>query len=629
MQLDRYNPPWVAVDVEGSGSHPDDGATISSVGLAWPGTTIALPFDQGTHKLDHEQLDLLTGGENPNYGRDVWIGLLLWLRKQRIVMHNGKYDLEMFATGTREWGGTLELGFDLIDNLWWDTMVAEHILEPKQLIGLDDIGRRIGYGGKTGRDELKAWLQKHKHASSRYDLVPWPILKNYLEGDMGLTVAVVQDQQRRLAEMGDDAPYDRLEREFALTRTLTRMEMRGVGYDDEMSQAAADELLRRADELEKRVPYKADVNGAKAYYFGKLGLQPLKRTDVKGDPKLDEEQIRVWIKDGVEYAEELYDITRARRAVSMYYNGWVEKLGKDGRLRTEYKQTKVKSGRMSVGRIQLQAMPKGDKYSRRGSQERLAIFQDIPDVRSLLRAREGCGVWNIDLSQAELRVASRYSHCNKMLDMLLGGHDAHGHTTETVLRTPRDDPHFKFRRDIGKRLNFAAIFMVGGQTFKEQLEELADIYLPLEECHQMVYAWRREYPEFEQKYRQSERFVKRKGYVPILPNSPYAMRSYFKLPQFGPFTGKPDYERTAWNRIVQGSLAEAFKMWMVEIEKRWPGYMILTIHDSVLLEAPLDEGQQVASEVAAYGGELMTELFDVPMKCDIDVYVGPKEAAAA
>src|SRR5690606_37433212 len=121
-----------------------------------------------------------------------------------------------------------------------------------------------------------------------------------------------------------------------------------------------------------------------------------------------------------------------------------------------------------------------------GEDEDLPIFKDIPPVRSLVLPRDGYGVWSLDLAQAELRVASKYSGCQKMLERLLNGGDPHGDVAEEVLLTPRDAPNFKTQRDIAKRVNFGGIFMVGGRRFQETLAKLANIHMPLHECERIV-----------------------------------------------------------------------------------------------------------------------------------------------
>jgi DNA polymerase I-like protein with 3'-5' exonuclease and polymerase domains len=605
------NLPWVTLDTETSGLHFDDGARVACVALAAPGWSIALPFDQGVRdKFPTTQLDLLSSDVDPNLSRDAWEELCEWCTQQSIIFQNAKYDLHMMRAGTRHWAGV-----DLIDNFYWDTMLAQGILDPLHARGLDATADRLGFGGKVGLEAVKDWLKRRKYPPHRYDLVPWDIIRQYVTKDAIDTALIYENEQERLEAM-DPAEaehfYDRIERAFSLMRALYMMERRGIGYDDERSIQAAEMLEQRADEIEATMPFKVQPKIAERYFYDELGLEPAYRKsgeNWKHVRTLDEEQVRRWRKDGVPWAEEFSLVTKIRRAVSMWYRGYPEKIGPDGRLRTSFKQGDVKSGRMSVERVQLQAMPKADKYNAVGSRDRLAVFEGVPDVRDLVRAEEGYGLWNLDLSQAELRVATRYSGCVKMAEQLANGIDSHGEVTN-VLKVMPDDPRWKQQRDIAKRLNFGGIFMIGGETFQNTLAKLADIHLPVEDCEEYVRGWRQMYPEFEIAFKMAMRKFERDGYVRLLPKTPLEEKSYYNRQR--------DWPRTAWNRMVQGSLAVAFGYWLGEIERRWPGAMILTVHDSVVLECLLDEGDQIASEIAAFGAELMTDLFDTEMKVDTD-----------
>jgi DNA polymerase I-like protein with 3'-5' exonuclease and polymerase domains len=607
-------PEWVVVDTETSGLHPDDHARVACVAITWPDPlqpgvhlTRAFPFDQGVRdKFPTTQLDFdFDGlGEDPNLDGYAWRELCEWLTRQQLVFHHAKYDLCMMRVGTRHWPGV-----DLVEQLHWDTMLAQRVLDPLERASLDLTCRRLGLGAKQNLDALKTWLKKHKHPPHRYDLVPWPIIKDYVVGDTEMTADLFVHQQDRLE--GDLAGIERVHRMLDQTKALYRMEERGVAYEDELSLQAAAKLEKMADEVEARMPFHCVKGEAHDYFFRKMRLEADRHSEKTGRPSLDEEQVRKWKHQDVPWAAEYAQVTKYRRAVSMWYRGYPEKIGVDGRLRTVYRQGQaldgkdawVKSGRMSVERVQLQAIPKKDKN-----------IEGIPGVRELIRAEEGMGLWNLDLSQAELRVASHYAQCVEMLRQLAEGQDIHGNTTKGVIKVDgqtidEQHPLWKEKRDIAKRLTFGGIFQIGGETFQKTLSKLADIHLPLEECYEMVSGWRRMYPEFGYAYRRADRKAATDGYVRLLPNTDFEIRSYFR---------ETDYTNTGWNRMVQGSLAEAFMMWLAEVEKRWPGFIILTVHDSIVMECRLDEGDQIAAEVAEYGATMMTDLFGTTMKVDVD-----------
>lgn len=629
MQLDLPDrPPWVVLDTETSGLHPDDGARVACVSVTWPDTsadsfwefydtgepipllTKAFPFDQGVRdKFDFQQFELGLFGaeEDPNLPKEAWDALLDWLQRQNLVYHGGKFDMHMMRVGTRHWRGV-----DLGPQFHWDTMIANRVLDPLHDVGLDTSCDRLGLGKKVGVDRVVAWLLAHKYPKRRYDLVPWDIIRPYVEGDTEMGAALYLHQCRRISTSPAarrQAWDSRIREKFDLLMALYRMEERGIGYEENLSREAAEVLEARAVEIEKRMPFRCTEKEGKKYFFQEQGLPADRYTEKREEPCLDEEQVRKWAVQGIPWAKEYSDVTRARRAVSMWYRGYPDKMGLDGRLRTNFKPTSVKSGRMSVERVQLQAIPKKDKYKDIVSGEMHAIYEGVPGVRELLRPADGCGLWSLDLSQAELRVAAKYAQCRNMLRMLAEGADMHAETCKGTMHIDPDHPLWKEKRDIAKRLNFGGIFMIGWETFQATLSKLANIHLDEQECRKIVSAWRRLYPEFRHAYNKAQDHAKKHGWVEVVRDSPYARKSWF---------GPRDWPNTAWNREVQGSLAEIFGIWMGETEKRWPGYLILTIHDSLVLECKLDEGDQIAREVAAFGVELFSNAFSIDMRVDTD-----------
>ncbi len=615
--------PWAVIDVEASGLYPDDGARIGCVSVTWPTSppgakltyrTRSMPFDQGVRdKFPTTQMDLFEG-DDPNLPESAWRELCEWAQRQKqLGYHNAKYDMTMMRTGTRHWEG---VDLSLVDT--WDTMIVQRELSPTEPVGLDAVAKRLQLptAGKAGLDGVKGWLLQNRYPKTRYDLVPWHIIRLYVETDTAITAELKDFQERAITGMqlneGVIDPMPSIRRRLEMMRVLYYLEWRGIGYDAARSMEAAAVLEERAKAYEDVLPFPPTPDGAKRWFVDKCGLDVDRRSEKTGKPSIDEEQVRKWQSQGVEYAREYSLATKARRAVSMWYRGYAEKLGSDGRLRTSFKQTHVKTGRMSVERVQLQAMPKRDKRKAIGSSEELPIYEGLPDVRDLITAKPGHGVWSMDLSQAELRVAAKYARCEKMLQRILSGADVHGETCQEVLHVGPDDPEFKYKRDIAKRTNFSAVFMVGPEKFQATIARQADIHLPLHECQRIIRAWRANYPEFEATYKKADRLAAKRGWVRLLPNTEYEVRSFF---------GPRDWPHTAWNRIVQGSLAEAFQLIMIGVERQWPGYMVMTIHDSIWLECPEDEGDGISAEVAEWVGEFATELFDFPMSMDTERYV--------
>lgn len=635
----------VATDTETSGLHPDNRlpeggrCRVAVVSLAWcdeDGThTRAYPFDQGIRdKLSGSQ-DTLFATADPNLGEEDWIRLLDWLSKQRLVFHNAKFDLLFLRAGTRHWDGV-----DLAPYTIWDTMVAAKAFDPLEPVSLDDVERR--YFGTTTKKDTDAGVKRAIAAlpkgtrrtggEGNHDLIDWESMKEYAANDARLTIEAYWFQQEVLDLNDGSVDLREVAEGQQLVQALHAIERRGISFDTKLAELATERLTKRMAELEAEIPFSTTPAGAKHFYFDQCGYKPFHETD-KGAPQFALEDQALAVGQGWPHAAEYAELQKIKKAVSMWYEGWALMTGDDGRIRTTYRQGKVRTGRLSVERVQLQAIPKDDKAIELPGGDR------IPKVRALFKPEDGHILWNLDLGQAELRIASHYAGCEEMSVKLQAGADLHGDTTRQIFGIePGRDPgrvehnykkcicpvckEFDVKRDIAKRLTFGGIFQIGAKKFAETLASLAGIYMTEGECKPIVDNWRRMYPEFGVAYRQSEQLVRRQGWVPLL-NGRY--RSYFRT------EGYPiDYPNSAWNRRVQGSLAKFNQLWLIAAEG-WmadlPGHVVLNVHDSIVLEVPEGDDEEIAQEVASRTSAMASEMFETPMTVDVKgwEYAGENE----
>jgi DNA polymerase-1 len=88
-------------------------------------------------------------------------------------------------------------------------------------------------------------------------------------------------------------------------------------------------------------------------------------------------------------------------------------------------------------------------------------------------------------------------------------------------------------------------------------------------------------------------------------------------------------ERMAQNAPVQGSAADVFKLAMVELDRAIEdaglrARMILTVHDELVLEVPLDERDRVDPLVR----EVMESVCELKVPLVVDLGFGPTWAEA-
>lgn len=297
----------VAVDTETSGSHPDDGARVATVSVAWFDPVdgrpreYAFPFDQGNRpgKPEWTGQETLFGVEDVNLPLEAWVHLMYWLRRQWLIMNPALFDAPMIRAGTRMaetdrwWTGPR-----LIDRVRWDTMIGSKEIYPLEmqalkvqavrlelLKGTEWAERNGGWEhGIEARDQerVKAHLSKIKvksggtaHSTGRWDLGDWDAIGPYAALDALETLLLYRHQRQRL-EQGRDGSLGPaakvaakwIPRELRKQKVLYCMMERGVGFDRGKCLAAAAEITKARDLVATELPFKPTINAARQYWFG-------------------------------------------------------------------------------------------------------------------------------------------------------------------------------------------------------------------------------------------------------------------------------------------------------------------------------------------------------------------------
>ena len=580
-------------------------------------------------------------------GLDHWVRLLRWLQQRRtLVMHNAKFDMWVAAVGARDelvldclksqpgmsgemsvaWaemqlaqgrpiGSLLSVDLDrMADGTLRpvsgirDTMLVQAFFEPMESVALKKTGKRIlrRDADTAQADLLNAMKKQGVGLTKRYDLVPWKIMGRYAADDAELTL-LLDEHQQRCIEVGDVPPRcdEQIAKDAELMRVLYRMERRGVEYDVASSRQGADDLHRHMAQIASATPFDPGrLADAKRFFFapeaeGGLGQIPLKVTEAKREPCLDEAQLRLFVQRGLPYAAEYDEWSHCRSAVGKWYRGWAERTGPDGRLRTVFKQCAIEeeragargggaiSGRLAVGRAQLQAIPHNHQLP--------GPVRDRP-VRGLLKAKPGHALYEMDLPQGEVRIATVVVDCQAMWDVIDSGLDLHGENAKRIFGITEDDPRFDEYRGVAKRIVFGTLYAAGVRTLRKQILEFTGVDYSEADTRAAKEEFERLYPEFPRVARKIQRKADRllggPGYVTLIDGR----RRWF---------GPDEFSYKAFNAVIQGDLAQSGKDWMIRVERELPGIQLLAIHDSDLIEVPdTDEGYAMALRVAEIGKEV-------------------------
>jgi DNA polymerase I-like protein with 3'-5' exonuclease and polymerase domains len=576
----------VTCDTETSGLYPDDGARVSAVSVAWRNDvggieSRAFPFDQGA--LDKPGIGTPSLFEvDTNLGEREWHELMKWLFQQNVVMHHAKFDLQILHAGHRVYGG----GVDLSAAVIWCTQVAQWVIDPEHSSSLKPTSARLwGEDERAEQDAIKPLLAKN---GNRFDLLPWDVLWPYAAKDAELTLRLYEWQLNWLQERdGVEAAeiFEQLDLEFAVSRTLTRMAYRGIGYDSPRSLEEAAKARSMLAQLQNALPFKPTPMGARRYFFDTLKAMPHCVTKENKTPSVAECCVRSLIAQRVPHADEFAALQKVQHAIGTWYEGYAMATGADGRLRTDFKQAGTSTMRFASKRVNLQAIPQDFRLER---------LEGIVTPRSLFMAKEGYELWEFDLAQAEARVAAKVAKCVPWLEMFESAEPRDLHS-ETAIRLFGDAEYE--HRQLAKRANFSLIYGVGPTTFKRDTEKQAGLILTEYEARSIVESWRKLYPEFGRAAKRWERTATTQGRVQLLDG---------RWRYFAPH----EELHKAFNAVIQGSIAQFVKRWMVATDEY--ADVLLQIHDSIVVEVDKNS-EDVIDTIVETGTWMATEFFEVPM----------------
>ena len=650
----------IALDTETSGLHVDDGARVAVVSiafeidLAWDSAltlhgdqtetsnkpvtgvekyfdshtvnlvSFAFPFDQGVANTgkpeDTGQQSFFD--QSDNLDRGEWEALLKWLElvgPNGFIFHNAKFDLHMMFAGVRRWP---KVGIDLARWLKWDTQNVCHLAWPQaRTTSLKPTAKRLWGIKETTESELvQTYLRQAKLPAGRWDLVPWDVIAPYAQQDARLTYRLYK-HQTHLLETGQLAPWlsalddneltaqEAIDRRLAVTLMLYRVEQRGLPFDDAKAAEIGKTIDLKVAELQQRLPFKPPtLPMAKHYWFGLgdkngvigLGLKPYAFTQ-SGLAQVNAQTIDKMVADKVKGASDWRDLQKLQTVGSRWYHGWSSMVGEDGRLRAAFRQNGTISGRFSVERVQLQAIPHNYRLTNE-------VLKGIPTPRQLIAdgVPDGYELWELDLAQAELRVAALYADCARMLELIRNGDDLHGDAATQLFNVKPEDPNWGEMRNVAKRANFSLIFGVGPDKLRGDIEAQTGIVLGRDETRDLVYAWHNLYPEYHRSIESHMRIIEKRqkehgyGWITLWNGE----RRWF--------TNEEEAHK-AFNQRVQPALAQFGMDWWLQAEQRLMNQggqgVVMTIHDSLVLLLRKDTAEDTAREIQMLGVDLWDQVF--------------------
>lgn len=248
---------------------------------------------------------------------------------------------------------------------------------------------------------------------------------------------------------------------------------------------------------------------------------------------------------------------------SVYIEGLSKCVDPDGRIRSDFHQTAVVTGRLSSRNPNLQTIPVSTELGRQ--------------IRRAFTAPKGRVLINADYSQFELRLAAVLAGEKQLLKAFAAGEDIHRLTASQIFDT-KPGQVTPEQRSLAKIVNFGILYGQGPHGLAEQTS------LSYSEAQKFIDDYFRQRPDLRDYFERTINAARELGYVETLFGR---RRPTPDLKSPNSLTVKAA-ERQTINFPIQGTEADLMKMAMISLDRQLDPdcQMIIQVHDSILVECP-------------------------------------------
>lgn len=462
----------------------------------------------------------------------------------------------------------LDVGKEEVSSEILDTLILSYLLDPSQNVALDKLIDRY----------LNINLPE-----------PYAIYK------LGLIL------KEEIEKNGMSELYQEIE--FPLTKVLADMELRGVLIDTEylgeLSKVLDSSLIQIERDIYDLAGETFNINSPKqlAYIlFEKLKLPPVKKT--KTGYSTDAEVLSQLANES-EICVKLLEYRELAKLKSTYVDTLPKLINPHtGRLHTTFVQTGTSTGRLASSDPNLQNIPVRSEIGK--------------EIRRAFIAPKGYKLISADYSQIELRVLAHLSGDPLLIEAFEKGVDIHAQTAVKILGVRPEEVTPNMRR-LAKTINFGIIYGMSDYGLSKELG------IHKREAKEYIESYFNTYKVVKEFLESLKEEAREKGYVTTIFNR----RRYIPQIRSSNKTERELGERLAINTPIQGSAADLIKLAMVRLHeilrlKGLSAYIILQIHDELLIEAK----EELAEEVANIVKDTMENVYPMRVPITVDVKIG-------
>lgn len=619
---------------------------------------VCISLTDGTHRgvtipLEHKEF------EWPGMVLDKIKGLLKRLLENKRIKkmaHNGKFDMKWLLA---------KYQID-VANFAFDPMLCHYLTvsEERGGHGLKDLAwEHTDMGGyDNDLDEFKKTLPEAMQHN--YDNIPWEILREYAAADVDCTFRLYLTFKKYLEE---NEAWDFVFKEIMLEASymLRNIESNGIRLNPERlaeyeeafpaRMAQIEEKLRefpevvqierekhnlfkirqeemkkpkeeRDKEILKYNKYKnfsfnfGSTAQLRELLFDKLGLETpfltdkakeLQRKDKNFKPKTSDlstgKETLEYLKDKHPIASLLSEWRRLDKVYGTYIKPARSWIGEDGLVHPTFMLHGTVTGRLAS------EAPNAQNFPRKSNNPH--SFEYKYGIKKLFVSRYGDEglILQADYSQLELRIAAIFSGDERLIQAYRDGHDLHIYAASISMKKPieevTDDDRTK-----AKAVNFGLIYGKGEYSLAQ------DMKVSVEEARDFIDAYFTEFSGVKKWLDDTAKFVKKHKYVKTLTGR------HRRLP--GVDSNKRsivgDCMRQAVNAPIQSTGSDITVTSLIKIDKKlkelgMKSMIVITVHDSIVLDVYLPELKEVVEIVKGIMEYPHFDWINVPLVADIEI----------
>jgi len=453
------------------------------------------------------------------------------------------HDLKNIAFNLKRWGVNLE-------GMKFDTRIAAYLLNSSsRSYSLEEICAEF-LGENTGKLSPLHKLQFIKRL--------YPLLQHQLK---------VHKMWHLLQNI-----------EIPLIEVLVEMQARGIRVDTQLLRESLQKIRKKRIQIEEEiyniVGEKFNINSSQQLgkiLFEKFNLPPIKKT--KRGYSTNEEVLRI-LSTMYPYLNKILEYRYLFKLESSYLKPLLDLIDPStGRIHTCFNQTAASTGRLSSLSPNLQNIPVRENLGQ--------------EIRRSFIAGKGCILLSADYSQIELRLLAHLSQDKQLISAFIRGEDIHRETAAEIFNVLPLGVTPEMRRKA-KAVNFGIIYGISPFGLARNLN------IPEKEAEEYIKLYFSRYQGVKNYIEKTLKEAKTKGFTTTL----MGRRRYIPLINSSNKRKRKLAERIAINSIIQGSAADLIKLAMINLhrrlkEEKLPAWIILQIHDELLLEVSRDKIHQV------------------------------------